>query len=370
MYVVGPNTGTVPILYSYYCTTTVLVLYAYSHCTHAVRILLYYYCTRTVLALYSYCTQTYSFRTHTVFKTVNPGAPTSEASLDIEYLTSMGRGAPSEFWSFPGTAPHDPENEPFLDFILAVANTSDATVPRVFSTSYGECEKSVDPAYMARIESEFQKAAARGISLLFASGDDGVGTGNGGVCPGAKFCAQWPAASPWVTAVGGTESVESTAEQGWGGSGGGFSGTWSGASAPHQEHAISAYLKTAEKLPKSSFYNASNCGYPDVSAQATGFTITYGGHTHPGIMGTSASTPTFSGLIGLLNDQRKGLNKPALGFLNPFLYQNAKAFNDITVGNNPGCSTKGFYAAVGWDPATGLGTPDFAKLAAAVAKLP
>jgi tripeptidyl-peptidase-1 len=135
---------------------------------------------------------------------VNKGAPTAEASLDIEYLTSLGNGAPSEFWGFAGTAPHDPENEPFLDFILKVASTSDADVPKVFSTSYGECEYEVDPAYMGRIEIEFQKAAARGITLLFATGDEGVGVGEP-KCPGDKFCQQWPAASPWVTAVGGTD---------------------------------------------------------------------------------------------------------------------------------------------------------------------
>jgi tripeptidyl-peptidase-1 len=123
-------------------------------------------------------------------------------------------------------------------------------------------------------------------------------------------------------------------------------------------------------LPKNSFYTSSNRAYPDVSAQATGFTVIYSGKTHPGVEGTSASTPTFSGLVGLLNDQRKGMSKPALGFLNPFLYQNAEAFNDITVGNNPGCSTEGFYAAKGWDPVSGLGTPDFKKLQAAVSDLP
>jgi hypothetical protein len=61
--------------------------------------------------------------THKV-KTIGPntGAPTSEASLDIEYLTSMGSGVPSEFWSFAGTAPHDPEDEPFLAFMLQVVS--------------------------------------------------------------------------------------------------------------------------------------------------------------------------------------------------------------------------------------------------------
>ena len=57
-----------------------------------------------------------------------------------------------------------------------------------------------------------------------------------------------------------------------------------------------------------------------------------------------------------------------LGLLNPFLYQNPTAFNDITQGNNPGCGTSGFEAAKGWDPVTGLGTPKFGQLLEAAMK--
>ena len=55
----------------------------------------------------------------------------------------MGAGVATEFWSFAGRAPGNKENEPFLDFMLTVGNTSDAEVPKVFSTSYGECENTV-----------------------------------------------------------------------------------------------------------------------------------------------------------------------------------------------------------------------------------
>lgn len=47
------------------------------------------------------------------------------------------------------------------------------------------------------------------------------------------------------------------------------------------------------------------------------------------------------------------------------LYSNPGAFFDVTSGNNPGCGTSGFSATSGWDPVTGMGTPDFAGLAAA-----
>ena len=54
-----------------------------------------------------------------------------------------------------------------------------------------------------------------------------------------------------------------------------------------------------------------------------------------------------------------------MGFINPFLYSNPAAFHDVVVGENKGAGKFGFKAASGWDPASGLGTPDFGKLAAA-----
>ena len=89
-------------------------------------------------------------------------------------------------------------------WIELVSNTSDAEVPHVFSTSYGEAEETVSKSYQDRINVEFVKAGARGISLLFASGDDGVGSR----CSNGKLDAKWPAGSPYVTGVGGSERVE------------------------------------------------------------------------------------------------------------------------------------------------------------------
>lgn len=83
--------------------------------------------------------------------------------------------------------------------------------------------------------------------------------------------------------------------------------------------------------------------------------------------GTSCASPIFASVVALLNDQLIAAGKSPLGFLNPFLYSaGADALNDITSGSNPGCNTDGFPAGTGWDPVTGLGTPDFQKLATAV----
>jgi tripeptidyl-peptidase-1 len=104
-----------------------------------------------------------------------------------------------------------------------------------------------------------------------------------------------------------------------------------------------------------------------VSAQGQGFQVVIGGTTKS-IGGTSASSPvrnpyiclrhwlmrivqTFAAVISLLNDYLIANSKSPLGFLNPFLYSNGTSgLNDITLGSNPGCSTNGFTAAVGWDP--------------------
>lgn len=68
------------------------------------------------------------------------------------------------------------------------------------------------------------------------------------------------------------------------------------------------------------------------------------------IGGTSAASPTFTGIVSLLNDARIAAGKPPLGFLNPLIYsKGTKAFNDITIGSNPGCGTEGFKCGVGWD---------------------
>ena len=101
--------------------------------------------------------------------------------------------------------------------------------------------------------------------------------------------------------------------------------------------------------------------------------IGFAGHTMP-VGGTSASSPAFAGLVSLMNEARMTAGKPALGFLNPFLYQNEDAFTDVTQGSNKigrGGNTLpyGFNCSAGWDPATGLGTPLFDKLLAAAMKV-
>jgi len=88
------------------------------------------------------------------------------------------------------------------------------------------------------------------------------------------------------------------------------------------------------------------------------------------VSGTSASSPTVAGMISMINYARIKAGKSSLGFLNPTLYSLYDSdpemyFNDVTEGYNIGCEVDeniGFYAAKGWDPLTGVGTPKFSKL--------
>jgi tripeptidyl-peptidase-1 len=138
-----------------------------------------------------------------------------------------------------------------------------------------------------------------------------------------------------------------------------------------QDAAVAKYLSTVDPstLPPADSYDPKARATPDVSALGEGFQVIVDGRPMS-VGGTSASSPTFAGLMSLLNEARQTAGKANMGFLNPFLYKNEAAFFDVTVGS---CKIGrggqmlpyGFNASAGWDPATGLGTPHFDKLLAA-----
>ena len=195
-----------------------------------------------------------------------------ESSLDIQYFTALTHGIDNiTFWYQAGRSPKNPENEPFLEWLSALANTT--SPPLVISTSYGDDESTVDMDYAQRVNTEFMKAGARGVSLLYASGDSGVGDGSSG-----PFVPTFPAGSPWVTVVGGTELDDPTAlnETGVYFSSGGFSNYFT---APdYQQQAISDYVTMfGQHIPDQKYWNATGRGFPDVSALGLGFPIYAGG---------------------------------------------------------------------------------------------
>jgi len=187
--------------------------------------------------------------------------------------------------------------------------------------------------------------------------------------PGPKIPTlypSWPASSPWVTAVGATRFVDQKVGQpemasDEFGSGGGFSPMFSAFDA--QAAATAKYLKSAPGLPPKGSYPPGGRGSADISALGENYQVVLRGQQQ-GVDGTSASTPAFAGLISLLNEHRLAAGQKPMGYLNPWIYQNPQAFTDVTLGTNA-IGGFGYECTIGWDPATGLGTPKFDKMLAA-----
>jgi tripeptidyl-peptidase-1 len=132
----------------------------------------------------------------------------------------------------------------------------------------------------------------------------------------------------------------------------------------YQDSSVNSYLHTLGSN-YTGLYNKNGRGFPDVAAFGSDIAIINGGEkVRAG--GTSASAPIFASIIALINDHLMSEGRPPLGFLNPWLYseRTAKGLNDVTSGSIPGCKTDGFYASAGWDPTTGLGSPNVGMLIA------
>ena len=149
-------------------------------------------------------------------------------------------------------------------------------------------------------------------------------------------------------------------------SGGGFSAYFPQQS--WQSAVVAAYFKNVVGTAKAPVkgYQPAGRGYPDISLVGTNYMTQIGGDWYA-VSGTSASSPAFAAMITLINSARISLGKSTVGWLNPTLYgRRASYVKDITsgrnncgVGNYDWCCSQGFYAAPGWDPATGLGSINF-----------
>jgi len=284
-----------------------------------------------------------------------------ESLLDIEFISSVANPVPLTVY-YQSTYS-------LLSWIQTVGKTANPGL--IHSVSYGNDEvQQTSTSYMEQVNTQFMQIGTRGISVLFASGDQGVWGRSG---HGSKFHPDFPGASPYITTVGGTDftTYDIGDEMAWSAGGGGFSDTFPMPS--YQKTAVEAYLKDpSADLPPASYYNASGRGYPDVAAlggQKTPYCVSTNSR-FAGVAGTSASCPVVAGVFALLNNERLAAGKAPMGFLNPFIYQNAAAFNDVTSGKNNAGLGNGFTAIKGWDAATGFGTPDYSKLVAAVQALP
>mmetsp|Transcript_35317 Transcript_35317/g.108408 ORF Transcript_35317/g.108408 Transcript_35317/m.108408 type:complete len:587 (+) Transcript_35317:95-1855(+) len=282
-----------------------------------------------------------------------------ESLLDIEYAGAIAGAIPLEVYYSSSYS--------LLDWANALQSADDPAP--VHSVSYGNDEaQQTGAAFMESVNTAFMKLSNTGISILFAAGDQGV-WGREGVIGGA-YHPDFPAGSPYVTAVGGTNFATASTigdETTWNDGGSGFSNEFGRPS--FQDDEVTNYLSSASDLPKASMYNASGRAYPDLAALA-GLTNAYlvalgGGSNFAAVGGTSAASPTVAAMIAQINDLRLAADGSSLGWLNPALYTCGQScFNDVTTGATSGGKVGGFPASEGWDAATGFGTVDFAKLSA------
>ena len=282
--------------------------------------------------------------------TGDPNGPDGEVMLDIEVAGSIAAASKIVVYFAENT------DAGFLNAITTAVH-DDTNKPSVVSISWGGPESAWTQQAMTSMDQAFQSAAAMGVTVCVASGDDGSTDGVGDGLNHVDF----PASSPNVLACGGTELVASgntiTNETVWnelanneGASGGGVSDVFP----------LPSYQSAANVPPSANPNHNVGRGVPDVAGNAdptTGYVTLVDGNPDV-IGGTSAVAPLFAGLIALIND---ALGKP-VGFLNPLLYQNPTGdFNSITSGNN------GAYSAgPGWNPCTGLGSPIGIQIAAAL----
>ena len=265
-----------------------------------------------------------------------------EVMLDIEVVGSVAPGAKIVVYFSNNSS-----DQGFLDAVSTAVHDTTHN-PSVVSISWGGPEDSWTQQARAQMEQILIEAAAVGVTVTVASGDNGSSDGvNDG-----KQHVDFPASAPHALACGGTRLQinhgQITNEAVWndapgGGAGGG------GISI---EFAVPSY-QNGIQTKKNVDTGQPGRGVPDVAGDAdpeTGYSIVVDGEQET-IGGTSAVAPLWAGLTALMNES---LGQP-VGFLQPQLYAGSAqgGFHDITEGNNGA-----YEAGPGWDPCTGLGSPN------------
>jgi kumamolisin len=278
-------------------------------------------------------------------------SPDTEVMLDIEMSGALAPGAKIAVYFSNFT------EQGWVDAITTAVH-DDVNKPSVLSVSWGYPEGQLiwSAAAIQAVNEAFQAAAAMGVTVCCATGDDGS---RDQVDDGLAHC-DFPCTSAYVLACGGTTLQSSgtsiTSETVWndgpngGATGGGISDSID----------LPTWQANAHVPPSVNPGGRIGRGVPDVAANAdpeTGYQILADGEQ--GVVGgTSAAAPLWAGLIALVNQK---LGTP-VGFLNPLLYSQlagADALNDITTGNNDITGEIGGYSAgPGWDPCTGFGSPN------------
>ncbi len=322
-----------------------------------------------------------------------PGPVTSsngrEATLDIDQVLGLSPGVSLAVYQGPNgaTGPYDVTQAivtgcSFPAGATGTCDTSAAKPASVVSTSWGECEADLGLAGAQAEQTLFQEAAAEGQSWFAAAGDQGsedcVNSNSGDT----SLAVDDPGSQLNVTSVGGTSLASAgppPTESVWnngpcnpsnctsGAGGGGISTFWQ---MPSWQQALGVYADSSG-TPCGAATGSYCREVPDVSADAdpnTGYVVYFKGNWSGGNGGTSAAAPLWASVTALLD---QSCTAP-LGFINPSLYaavqKDPGIVDDVTSGNNDLTATNGgkFTARVGFDMASGLGTPVASALATTI----
>lgn len=286
-----------------------------------------------------------------------------EISLDVEWAHAVAPGATIDLVLS--------KSDQDADILSATRYVIQHNLGDVISQSFGEGEACMDPALVKQQHELFALAAAKHITVLASSGDNGAGQPDCNGDGGLFLSASTPASDPFVTAVGGTNlhadlttgayQSETAWNDGYGESGGGFSVLYS--RPGYQEHTPG--ITNARGVPDVA-YNAGVSGGV-LTHWGVGNTLYGIDPTAPVFFifgGTSAGSPQWAGITALADQ----VAHHRLGFLNPAIYSighsdgYALGFHDITVGNNVVSGVGGYSTSAGWDPVTGWGTPKVDRL--------
>ncbi|KAI4753709.1 subtilisin-like protein [Aureobasidium sp. EXF-12344] len=298
-----------------------------------------------------------------------------EGNLDAQVMLGLAWPTPLTIFTTLGVPPpfkptafaQNNTNEPYLFWLQHVLALPEEKLPKVISTSYGDIEHTLPETYARRVCNSFAQLGARGVSVIFGSGDSGVGRDgtchtnhNDGLPETPEFLTSFPDCCPYVTSVGATMGIDPEVVAVHDAkrfvSGGGFSHYFE--RPAWQNVAVKRYLSVLGE-EHTGMFEPGGAAYPDVSAQGYQYAIVWNGTKHL-VDGTSASAPTFAAIVALLNDALLAAGRPVLGFLNPFIWEagmSGQGFRDVISGSNKGCNGTGFPATAGWDPASGWGTP-------------
>lgn len=288
-----------------------------------------------------------------------------ETTLDVEWAHAIAPGASINLLTSPVDETQGVQGMP--QFLALEQYAVAHHLGKIITQSWGTTEETLFTTAAGRkvldnFESFYQSVAHEGITVLASTGD--VGTANpdvqGNIYPYPTV--NYPAASPWVTAVGGTELFASVhggygSEIAWNegsvATGGGVS-----------HHFVEPSWQGALPAPDQPVLNGHR-GVPDVAYNAAESTaiVIYLSFESPGyytIAGTSEGSPQWAGIVA---DASQAAGH-ALGHLNPTLYRLGTSgalsavLHDVTVGHNGVDGIAGFRAHRGWDLTTGWGTPE------------